>query len=133
MKRRAHIVIDECVTGGYHRNSLEGLAVGCVVVNGVGLLPEVIETLRYCTGEETSNPFAFASLEILEGVLTSLLERGVESLLEEGWYNRQWMERYWGFAWQWRRFWMPVITRALRHLQSSESTRPVYSSRALTE
>ena len=26
MKRRAHIVIDECVTGSYHRNSLEGLA-----------------------------------------------------------------------------------------------------------
>src|ERR1044072_8291316 len=35
-KRRAHIVIDECVTGSYHRNSLEGLGAGCVVVNGVG-------------------------------------------------------------------------------------------------
>ena len=31
MKRRAHILVDECVTGSYHRNSLEGLAAGCVV------------------------------------------------------------------------------------------------------
>src|SRR5262249_24619573 len=34
MMRRSHIVFDECVTGSYHRTSLEGLATGCVVVNG---------------------------------------------------------------------------------------------------
>ncbi len=32
-KSTAHICIDECVTGAYHRSSLEGLALGCVVVN----------------------------------------------------------------------------------------------------
>ena len=125
MKRRAHIVIDECVTGSYHRNSLEGLAAGGVVVNGVGLLPGVIEVLRYCAGGASSSPFVFASLETLEGVLTTLIERGVDSLIEEGWDNRQWMERYWSFAWQWRRFWMPVIEQALRHANSLGSAQLV--------
>jgi len=133
MKQRAHIVIDECVTGGYHRNSLEGLAAGCVVVNGIGLVPDVIETLYHCTGDKPDNPFVFASLETLEGVLTTLIERGDESLIEEGWYNHQWMQQYWGFAWQWRSFWMPVITQALHHVQSSAAARLVYSSKALPE
>jgi len=112
-KRRAHIVIDECVTGSYHRNSLEGLAAGCVVVNGVGMSPGVIDTLRYCAGGEPSNPFVFASLEVLEGVLTSLIQRGPDSLAEEGKQNRLWMEQHWDFAWQWERFWLPVINKAM--------------------
>jgi hypothetical protein len=123
MKRRAHIVIDECVTGGYHRNSLEGLAAGCVVVNSVGLLPEVTEILHYCTGGQNGNPFVFASMDILQGILTSLIERGTDNLVEEGKSNRQWMERYWGFAWQWRRFWMPVINQALDHVASRRRCR----------
>ena len=66
MKRRAHIVIDECVTGSYHRNSLEGLAAGCVVVNGVGLLPGVEEVLRRCAPEAHALPFVFSTLDSLE-------------------------------------------------------------------
>jgi hypothetical protein len=122
-KRGAHIDIDECVTGSYHASSLEGLATGCVVVNGVGLRPGVFDAMQWCAsslpahsagGEEAvRNPFTFASLEILEGVLTTLIERGLENLVAEGQANRQWMERNWGFGWQWKRFWMPVILRAL--------------------
>ena len=33
---RAHGAIDECVTGSYHRNSLEGLAAGAVVAMAWG-------------------------------------------------------------------------------------------------
>jgi len=69
MKRRAHIVIDECVTGSYHRNSLEGLAAGCVVVNGIGILPGVEERFRECVPGADDIPFVAARLETLEAVL----------------------------------------------------------------
>ena len=113
MKRQAHIVIDECVTGGYHRNSLEGLAAGCVVVNGVGLLPGVTDAISQCVGEEVANPFTYASLQTLEDVLSGLIERGPEELSVLGASNRRWMERNWDFATQWERFWAPVVEEAL--------------------
>jgi hypothetical protein len=114
MKRRAHIVIDECVTGGYHRNSLEGLAAGCVVINGVGLLPGVREVLSYCAFGASTTPFVFASLETLEVVLTSLIEEGTDKLIAKGKRNRQWMEQHWDFGKQWERFWAPVINLRCR-------------------
>ena len=113
MKRRSHILIDECVTGSYHRNSLEGLATGCVVVNGVGLLPEVLDALRHLAGREDFNPFTSASLESLERTLTILIERGPESLAEQGAANRLWMERHWSFKSQWDQFWQPAVSIAL--------------------
>jgi hypothetical protein len=114
MKRRAHIVIDECVTGSYHRNSLEGLATGCVVVNGLGLLPGVTEVFRQCAGGAAEIPFVGVGLDELERALTGLVERGAASLAAEGSRNRQWMEKHWDFARQWEQFWTPVIIQAMR-------------------
>ena len=113
MKQRAHIVIDECVTGSYHRNSLEGLATGSVVVNGVGTLPSVVDVLRRCVPLADRLPFAYATLETLETVLRELIERGPTALAEQGRANRAWMEQHWGFEAQWRDFWMPVVDAAL--------------------
>jgi GT2 family glycosyltransferase len=115
MKRDAHVVIDECVTGSYHRNSLEGLAAGCVVVNGLGLRPAVVDIFRRCAPASQSIPFVRAGLEDLEGVLTSLIERGAQRLAEEGASNRRWMEEHWDFAAQWEQFWSPAVARALEH------------------
>ncbi len=112
-KRRAHIVIDECVTGGYHRNSLEALAAGCVVVNAVGTRPEVAVTLRRMTAEDAPLPFETATLESLEQVLEALIDRGAGVLADAGAANRRWMERYWQFEDQWRRFWLPAFDAAL--------------------
>lgn len=112
MKRRSHIVIDECVTGSYHRNSLEGLATGCVVVNGVGLLPGVEDVFRRCAGGAV-NPFVHAGLDQLETVLTTLIERGAEMLVLDGINNRRWMESHWDFTQQWEQFWAPVLERSL--------------------
>jgi hypothetical protein len=109
MKRRSHIVIDECVTGSYHRNSLEGLAVGCVVVNGVGLLPGVADVLRLCAPGADRLPFVFSDLAGLEEGLRRLVERGPDSLAEEGRGNRVWMERHWDFSSQWERVWAQAI------------------------
>lgn len=113
MKRRAHIVIDECVTGSYHRNSLEGLAAGCVVVNGVGLLPAVRQTFQLCAGAGANDPFVFARLEELESVLEGLVAQGAEALAAKGLDNRRWVKENWDFARQWERFWWPVVVYAL--------------------
>jgi hypothetical protein len=116
IKRRAHIVIDECVTGSYHRNSLEGLAAGCVVVNALGSRPDIMATFRLCAGSEAYNPFTYADLERLERVLCSLIERGTEELVADGARNRQWMEQHWDFGRQWERFWMPEVVKSLERV-----------------
>jgi GT2 family glycosyltransferase len=129
MKRRAHIVIDECVTGSYHRNSLEGLACGCVVVNGVGLLPGVAEILGRCGGE-ASSPFVFADLDSLETCLTGLIEQGRAALAAQGRRGRAWMERYWRFDAQWDRFWRPAAERAIAQAQAQARRKPIVLRRA---
>jgi predicted O-methyltransferase YrrM len=116
MKRRAHIVIDECVTGSFHRNSLEGLAAGCVVINGVGLLPGVAEALQRCALDADRDPFVFSTLESLEVVLRGLIERGPDALAAEGQRNRAWIEQHWDFRDQWTRFWEPAIEAAREHV-----------------
>ncbi|HEY0953649.1 MAG TPA: capsular polysaccharide synthesis protein [Roseateles sp.] len=106
VKRRAHIVIDECVTGSYHRNSLEGLAAGAVVVNGVGLLDGVEQALRRCApGAEGDLPFVFSTLDGLEATLQRLIAQGPQALASLGRTNREWMERHWAFEQQWPAFW----------------------------
>src|SRR5271166_3408413 len=112
MKRRAHIVIDECVTGSYHRNSLEGLAVGAVVINAVGLLPGVEEALRHCAGGAPDCPFVRADLDTLEGTLETLIALGPDILVMIGQQNRDWLERHWDFGTQWTRFWQPEVDQA---------------------
>ena len=115
MKRRAHIVIDECVTGSYHRNSLEGLAAGCVVVNGVGLRPAIGEVLRGCAGGAAS-PFVFARLDELALALRGALAR-------------QWMEQHWQFQEQWSSCWTPVVHAALTRI-AGDSAAPLAFRRA---
>ncbi|PWC17026.1 hypothetical protein DDT52_17225 [Brenneria roseae subsp. roseae] len=112
MKRRAHIVIDECVTGSYHRNSLEGLAAGAVVINGLGLKSDISAVLQQCTGN-ASSPFVCASLDTLEAVLTELIKLGPQRLSELGARNRTWLQQHWDFSAQWRQFWLPALQQAL--------------------
>ena len=124
MKRRAHVVIDECVTGSYHRNSLEGLAAGCVVVNGVGLLPGVADALRRCAPGAETIPFVYADLESLERVLIDLIGAGPAALAQRGMENRHWVEKHWDFAQQWPLLWEPVIRRATAAASAPRSLVP---------
>jgi hypothetical protein len=128
MKRRSHIVIDECVTGGYHRNSLEGLAAGCVVVNGVGLVPSIVEAFREVGDRDAGNPFVCSSLDDLHRTLERLVAHGADALIAQGAGNRAWMERHWSYASQWSRQWQPVIDRA-REVAANLATRPVVAPR----
>ena len=129
-KRRAHIVIDECVTGSYHRNSLEGLAAGAVVVNGVGLLPGVEEALRHCAPDAERMPFEFSTLAALEQTLLGLIALGPDELAVRGRANRAWMERHWNFADQWPRFWQAACDpqRRLQPPADASIARPVRAS-----
>lgn len=111
MKRRAHIVIDECVTGSYHRNSLEGLAAGAVVVNGLGLKSEISAVFQRCIGTAAS-PFVYANLDTLERVLTELIEMGPQKLQELGTGNNAWLSEHWSFSQQWHKFWRPAVDQA---------------------
>ena len=130
MKRRAHIVIDECVTGSYHRNSLEGLSTGCVVVNGVGLLPGVADVLRRCAPSAAEIPFVFATLATLETVLRGLIERGATALAADGQRGREWMERHWSFADQWTGLWAPVMEHAVPERQVSSNPPRAHAARS---
>jgi hypothetical protein len=123
MKRRSHIVIEECVTGSYHRNSREGLATGCVVVNALGLVPFVVDALRRCS-KTYDNPFVFSTLADAERVLSSLIERGPRALEEEGRKNREWLTRHWDFAKQWEIFWKPSVNHGLQRRRPATATAP---------
>jgi len=57
MKQRSHILVDDVVTGNYHRTSLEGLCFGCAVLNRCRKVP-----------------FVFASLDTLEERLLYLID-----------------------------------------------------------
>ncbi|HQU81626.1 MAG TPA: methyltransferase domain-containing protein [Pyrinomonadaceae bacterium] len=124
MKNRSHIVIDECVTGSYHRNSLEGLAAGCVVVNGVGILPKVDEVFRFCSKTDEI-PFVFSNLEKLEKTLENLILLGKEKLERIGRNNRIWLEKNWDFEDQWNEFWMPLIERAFHSKNVRKISQPI--------
>ena len=113
MKRRSHIVVDDCATGSYSRDSLDGLAAGCVVVNGVGLLAGVPEVFKLCANFATSVPFEFSEIKQLGGVLESLVLAGAAKLESEGRRNRKWTERYWNFEEQWANYWVPLARAAL--------------------
>jgi hypothetical protein len=113
MKQQAHIVIDECVTGSYHRNSLEGLACGCVVINGMDA--KVEQALKHCVGlDSVEIPFVTCKLDMLEHTLTDLIQLGTEELIVRGQKNRRWLEHYWSFERQWYMQWQPVIETAIQ-------------------
>jgi len=132
-KRRAHIVIDECVTGSYHRNSLEGLACGCLVVNDVGQRDGVVRAFRDCAGGAADLPFVRASRDTLEPVLSQLIWSGSSTLAAAGRSNRAWLERHWDFRTQWDRHWRVAIEQAMNgairkggmvNVQQTQAKRP---------
>ena len=132
MKCRSHIVIDECVTGSYHRNSLEGLAAGCVVVNGVGKLRGIEEIFLHCAAGAENIPFVSSGLNNLETTLESLINTGIEILQKEGEKNRVWMEKHWDFSVQWEKFWLPLVERAIIKNESRTNCKTIFTAEQKT-
>lgn len=85
------IWIDECVTGSYHRCSLQAAAMGQVPVNNAQ--GEAIDNLLRVTGA-TNHPFATVSLDNLETLLTEAVA-SPNMTRENGDAARLWMSRWW--------------------------------------
>ena len=109
-KAVAHIVIDECATGSYHRSSLEGLALGYVVVNGCD--DRCIGNIGTMTGG-CGHPFILSSLDALEDCLADLIEDGRYKLAAAGMSNRRWAECAWNPAELINRNIKPLIDEAM--------------------
>lgn len=114
-KSTAHIAIDECATGSYHANSLQGLAHGCVTVNGMDEL--CAENIRKITGREA--PFSVCKLDDLEKALRSLVSLGPDRLEALGRRSRQWMEECWWPVMLVEKWFRPLMERAIAHGRSA--------------
>jgi hypothetical protein len=110
-KARAHMVIDECVTGSYHRSTLDGIALNCWVINKCDDL--CIDNIRLMTGAEYM-PFTSVSLDMLDGYLRMWISRYKEPPT----HNREWFERYWNPELLIKRNFEPLMEQALGNRHS---------------
>ena len=110
-KSTAHICIDECVTGSYHRSSLEGLALGCLVINACD--SRCASLLRQMTGGVDSSPFAYATIEDLQKRLEGLVSKWDHD--KDYGTSRQWMEYAWQPAELIERNFKPLMDAAFEH------------------
>lgn len=91
-KSECNIIIDEVVTGSYHRSGLEGLAMGKLTI--CNLLPEVQDAIYQASGSKDI-PFELSSIQFLKEDLIEIIEEGIDYINEVGKQSREWMETYW--------------------------------------
>jgi len=77
LKQQSHILIDDVVTGNWHRTSLEGMCFGCAVLNKVA-----------------KSPFVYATLDTLEERLLWLVDNP-EILNNFQERSRLWVLQHW--------------------------------------
>jgi len=90
-KSECNIIIDECMTGSYHRSGLEGLALGKMTI--CSLNDDVKRILKKFS--KVALPFENVWIDGLEQFLTTAIKNGTEYLKSIGNLNRTWMESYW--------------------------------------
>ena len=91
-KSLCNMLIDECKTGSYHRNTLEGLALGRVTV--CYITEELQDKVKELYGDEL--PVANVHINDLEYYLEFLCQEGnLHGIAERGRSNKIWMEKYW--------------------------------------
>lgn len=91
-KSECNIIIDEVITGSYHRSGLEGLALGKLTICGIS--PEVSNTLEKVTN--AVNPFYQSNINTLKDDLSTIIDTmSVEEINDYGKRNREWMEINW--------------------------------------
>lgn len=91
LKSECDILIDECVTGSFHRSGLEGLALGKVTICW---LNDKVEKLIRGLGDGTV-PFVNIDINSLEETLIKLCNLPKQALYSSGLRNREWMEKNW--------------------------------------
>jgi hypothetical protein len=97
IKRKADIVIDECVTGGYHLSSLEALSMGCVTI--ANLKQDMLEVISQLTSSPIKEiPWVNCSIPSLEIAIIEYINLRLfhkERFLDLRRKIREWMEKYW--------------------------------------
>ncbi|MCK4873039.1 MAG: hypothetical protein KAS72_09970 [Phycisphaerales bacterium] len=91
MRQQCDIAIDEVVSGAYHTNSLETLAMGVATVCHIDAVTEEVNS-RITGADE--HPWIDATLDTLRDVLAETVA-DVDRLRERQRYSRWWMETYW--------------------------------------
>lgn len=91
-KRMCNIVIDECVTGSYHRSGLEGLAMDKLTITGPFSL-DFERLLEVVAGAPSPPVFNEVHISNLEECLTAIMDAA--TLFDYPPYRRQWMEKHW--------------------------------------
>jgi len=110
LKRRQplHLMLDEVVTGSYHRCTLEAAAQGQVPINAVS--KEVMELITEISEGEPP-PWAHASPGSLVGEVAQLISNPgyLEELMQA---NRRWMEEHWHPKALLERYYIPAFRSA---------------------
>lgn len=109
-KSTAHICIDECVTGAYHRSSLEALALGCAVINNCD--SRCASLVRQMAGG-CLPPFIPVAIEELAKTLESIVH--TRNYTAIGCNNRGWMDYAWQPADLIERNFKPLMDAAFAH------------------
>jgi hypothetical protein len=91
-KSRCNVIIDECVTGSYHRSGLEGLALGKLTI--CYMKDILIEQLYYIINDNNI-PFQNVKIDNLENYIDMLIGCNITDIINCGNSNRNWMETYW--------------------------------------
>lgn len=107
-RRMAHIVVDEVLTGSYHRCTLEACCHAQVPVNAC--CAEIRKVVAAVAGTDEL-PWVISSPTKLENDLAELV-LDCCALHERGLACRSWMERYWRPERLWKEWWEPAIQGA---------------------
>ena len=94
-KQNCNVIIDECVTGSYHRSGLEGLALGKPTVSW--MKPDVMELFLDVSGRQWQ-PFFSVNIKGLKSGLIRLVEEFMAKMPHYGFHNRFWMAQNWNPA-----------------------------------
>jgi hypothetical protein len=109
LRKGLHVMLDEVVTGSYHRCTLEACSQGQVAINAAN--DAVLRLVRQITGAEDV-PWVVSSPSQLEGDVLHLLSEP-DRLGEMMAASRKWMEEHWDPKTLIERFYIPAFQRAV--------------------
>jgi len=107
-RRMAHVVVDEVLTGSYHRCTLEACAHAQVPINAC--CPEIRKVVATIAGTDEL-PWVISSPATLENDLAELV-LDCCALHDRQLACRSWVERYWRPNVLWEKWWEPAIQGA---------------------
>jgi hypothetical protein len=107
-RKRCTVMIDEVVTGSYHRSTLEAGCHGQLVVNG---LSEAVRKIVLDLTGAADVPWLRSSAETLYDEMRAVIadRRGLGERMVS---TRRWMETYWHPKALLERHWLPALERA---------------------